>query len=73
MTQKACDKAVNRCFFVFDPIHDWCKTQERCDRLASEDLFNCILPWYIYIAQRMCDEAVNDSLAAMKRIPGFVC
>ena len=27
----------------------------------------------IYIAQRMCDEAVNDSLAAMKRIPGFVC
>ena len=44
VTQKACDKAVNRCFFVFDPIHDWCKTQERCDRLASEDLFNCILP-----------------------------
>ena len=30
-----CDKAVNRCFFVFHSIPDWYKTQEMCDRVVS--------------------------------------
>ena len=34
-----CDKAVNRCFFVFDSIPDQYKTQELCDRAVSEDPF----------------------------------
>ena len=31
------DKAVNRCFFVFDSILDQYKTQEMCDTVVSED------------------------------------
>ena len=31
------DKAVNRCFFVFDCIPDWYKTQQICDWVVSED------------------------------------
>ena len=38
-TQEMCDKAVNRCFFVFIYILDWCKTHEMCDRVISEDPF----------------------------------
>ena len=34
-----CDIAVSRCFFEFDSIPDWYKTQEMCDRLVSEDSF----------------------------------
>ena len=30
MTQEMCDKAVNRCFFVFHSIPDQYKTQEMC-------------------------------------------
>ena len=31
MTQAMCDKAVNRCIFVFDSIPDQYKTQEMCN------------------------------------------
>ena len=34
-----CDKADNRCFFVFDSIPDQYKTQVMCDRVVSEDPF----------------------------------
>ena len=34
-----CNKAVNRCFFVFDSIPDPFKTQEMCDRVVSENPF----------------------------------
>ena len=34
---KMCDKAVNRCFFVFHSIPDQFKTQEMCDTVAPED------------------------------------
>ena len=37
MTQEMCNKAVNRCFFVFDSIPDQDKIQEVCDRIVSED------------------------------------
>ena len=37
-------------------------------QLVSEDpFFDSILSWYI--TQRICDEAVDDSLAALKLIP----
>ena len=38
-TQVMCNKAVSRCFFVFDSIPDWYKTQKMCDRVVSEDPF----------------------------------
>ena len=34
-----CDKAVNACFFVFNCVSDWHKTQELRDRFVSKDLF----------------------------------
>ena len=34
-----CDKAVDRCFFVFDSIPDQYKTQEMCGRVVYEDPF----------------------------------
>ena len=37
--QEICNKAVNRCFFVFDSIPDQYKTQEMCDKVVSEDPF----------------------------------
>ena len=37
MTQKMCDKAVDRCFFVFDSIPDQYKTQKMFDIVVSED------------------------------------
>ena len=39
MTQKMCDEALNRCYFVFDCIPDRYKTQEMCDIVVSEDPF----------------------------------
>ena len=34
VTQEMCDKAVNKCFFVFDSIPDQYKTQEMCNNLS---------------------------------------
>ena len=40
MTQEMCDKAVNRCFFVFDSILNQYKTQKIRDSIVSEDPFS---------------------------------
>ena len=56
-------------FFVFDSIPDWHKTQEMCDRVVSEDPFLLVYHLDKYITQKMCDEAVDDSLATLKLIP----
>ena len=42
-----------------------------CDRAASEDPFVRIYLSDKYNAQRMCGEAVDDSLAALKFIPDW--
>ena len=36
MTQRMCDKAVERCFFVSDSIFDQYKTSKMYDRVAPE-------------------------------------
>ena len=66
MTQEACDKVVNRCFFVFHSILDW---YEMYDSVVSEDPFLIVYCPHKYKTQRMCDKAVDDSLAALKLIP----
>ena len=38
MTREMCDKAVNRCLFLFHSIPDQYKTKEMCDRVVSGDL-----------------------------------
>ena len=62
MTQEMCDKAVNRFFSVFDSIPNQNKTQEVFEGVISEDPFLIVYCPDKYITQRMCDEAVNDSL-----------
>ena len=38
--QEMRNKAVNRCFFVFNSIPVQYKTEEKCDRVVFEDLFS---------------------------------
>ena len=77
MTQEIGDKVVNTYFFVFDSIPDWYKTQEICDRVycldkyvrvATEDPFLIVYCLDKYVTQKMCDEAVDGSLATLKLI-----
>ena len=42
-----------------------------CDRFVSEDLFLIIHCPDKYKTRRMCDEAVNDSLATLKLVPDW--
>ena len=42
-----------------------------CDRVVSEDPFLIVSCTDKYNNQRMCDEAVDDSLAALKLIPDW--
>ena len=68
MTQEMCDKAMNRCFFVFDSIPDQYKTQEICNTVVSEDPSLIVYCPDKYITEKMCEEAVDDCLAALKLI-----
>ena len=65
------DKAVNRCFLAFAYILDQCKTQKICNRVISEDTFMLVYCPNRYKIQRMCDEAVDACLAALKFIPDW--
>ena len=49
---------------VSDSIPGWYKTQEMCDIDVYEDV-------YVYKTQRICNEAVDDCLAASKFIPDW--
>ena len=60
-----CDKALNT-FFVFISVPDQYKTQEMCDRVASEDSFILKCCLNRYKTQKRCDEAVDDCLSALK-------
>ena len=51
-----CDKAVHRCFFIFDSILNQYETQEMCGRIVSEDHFFIIYCPHKYKTQRLCDE-----------------
>ena len=42
-----------------------------CDRVVSEDPFLNVYCSDNYITQKMCDEAVDDSLAVLKVIPDW--
>ena len=68
-TQETCDKIVDRCFFVFDSIPDQFKTQKKC---VTEDTFLVAHCPDKYITQKMCNEAVDDSLVTSKLIPNWL-
>ena len=70
-TQEMCNRAAYRCFFVFHSIHDKYKSQEICNLPVSlYPPFMVYCP-YKYITREMCDETVDDSLAALKLIPDW--
>ena len=54
--------------FVFFSIPDKYKTQETCSLAVSLYFPFIVYCLYKYITQEMCDEIVNDSLAALKLI-----
>ena len=56
-TQEICDKAVNRCFIVFQSAPDWYKTQEMCDKVVSKDSFMLKCFPDRYKTQEMCEKA----------------
>ena len=62
------DKAVNRCFFGFYSVPDQYKTQEKCDRVLSEDPFLIVYCADKDKTHRICDKTVDDSQAALKFI-----
>ena len=68
MTQEMCDKAVNRCFFVFYSITNQYKTQEMCDRVGSDNPFLIVYYPDKYITQKMCDEALDNSVATLELV-----
>ena len=55
MNQKMCDKAVNKCFSVFDYILDWYKTQK-----ISNDLSVVVYCRDKYLTQKLSDKAVYE-------------
>ena len=60
-------------FLVFDSIPDQYKTQEIGDVVLY--LYPFLIAYYPdkYKIQKMCDEAVDDCLAALKFVPGWFC
>ena len=66
--KRICDEAVNRWFFVFLDS-DCCKTQKLYDRVVSEDPFLIVYSPDKQKTQKMCNKAVDCSLAALKYIP----
>ena len=61
-----CDKAVDKCPFVFDSVPDQYKTQEMCDKLVSEDPVKLEYSHNRYKTQEMCNKAVDNFLSALK-------
>ena len=66
-----CDGAFHGCLLVFDVIPDKYKTQGICNLAVSLYFPFIVYCPYKYITQEMCDEAANDSLAALKLIPDW--
>ena len=68
-TKEMCHRAVH--IFVFDSIPDKYKTQEICNLAVSLHFPFIVYCPYKHITQEIFDEAVNDSLAALKLIPNW--
>ena len=51
-----CDKAVDKCSFVFDSVFHQNKTQEICDKIVSEDPLRLKYCHDRYKTKEMCDK-----------------
>ena len=65
------DKAVIRCFFVFDSIANQYKTQEICNSIICVDPFSIRYVPDQYKTQQMYDKAVDFCLATLKFVPDW--
>ena len=63
-----CHGAVHRCFFEFDSVPDKNKANGIRSLVLSLYFVFIVCCHYQYVTQEMCDETVNDSLAALKLI-----
>ena len=75
-----CDKDLDRCFLVFDSVPNQYKIQEMCSKVVSEDPSLIVYCSNTCKTKKMCDEAFDNSLTALKCIPdwfenfyGFIC
>ena len=59
-------KQLTDVFFVFDSILGRYKTRSMCFRVVSEAPFLTVYSLDKYKTQAICDEAVDDSLVALK-------
>ena len=66
-----CDKAVDKWFFVFDFIFDQYKTQEMCDTVISNDPSLVVYCPDNYKNKKICEEPVDDCLAALNLVPDW--
>ena len=57
-----CNKAIDKCHFVFDSSPDQFKTQEMCNKIVSDDSFKLKYCHYRYKTQKMCDKTVDGCL-----------
>ena len=55
-----CDKSVDTCSFVFDPVPDRYMTKELCDKVVSEKPFMLKYRHDKYKTQEMCDKAFDS-------------
>ena len=67
-----CDKAVDKCSFVFDSVSDQYKIQEMCDKIIPEESFKLKYCNDRYKTQDMCDKAVDDFLREVKLLKNFL-
>ena len=64
-----CNKAVERYPSVFDSVLNQHKTQQMCDKIASEDPFKLTYCHDRHKTQEMCNKTVDDFLSALKFVP----
>ena len=66
-----CDKAVDKCPFVFHSVPDQYKTHEICDKIVSDDPFKLKYCHDRYKTQEMCNKAIDDILPSLKFVPDW--
>ena len=65
-SQKMCDKAVDTCSFVFDPVPGQYKIQEIWGKVDSKNLFQLKYCLDRYKTQEMHDKAIDAFLTTLK-------
>ena len=69
MTKEMCDKSVNSCLFAFDSILYWLNLKTCVIKLFLKTFFLIVYCRNKYVNEKMCDEAVDDSVGTLKLIP----